>query len=120
MDGMNNIAGGDGPSHDGSMEARVAVLEEIAAAIKQGLVDLRHDGREVNRRLQELQATLESDFRTLQTAQERDFCGLQTAQESDFRAAQAVRERDFRLLFGAIISVAIGLAALMGHGFHWF
>lgn len=27
---------------------------------------------------------------------------------------------DFRILFGAIISVALGLAAIMVKGFHWF
>lgn len=29
-------------------------------------------------------------------------------------------ERDFRILFGALITVALGLAGLMGKGFHWF
>ena len=29
-------------------------------------------------------------------------------------------ERDFRLLFGVIITVALGLAGLMAKGFHWF
>jgi hypothetical protein len=29
-------------------------------------------------------------------------------------------ESDFRVLFGAVITVAIGLAALMAKGFHWF
>jgi hypothetical protein len=142
MDGMNNLAGGDGPSHDGNMEARVAVLEEIAAAIKQGMVDLRQEVRDMSRRVEAVQAALESgfrtmqashegdfrtvqasqerDFRTVQASQERDFRALQAALERDYRTAQTARERDFRLLFGAIITVAIGLAALMGHGFHWF
>ena len=31
----------------------------------------------------------------------------------------AIRTTDFRLLFGAIIFVALGLAALIAHGFHW-
>jgi hypothetical protein len=86
MVGMNHLAGGDGPSHDRGMEARVAVLQELAAAIKQAMVDLRQDVREANRRVDALRTAL---------------------------------QRDFRLLFGAIISVAIGLAAMMGHGFHW-
>lgn len=30
-----------------------------------------------------------------------------------------IRTTDFRLLFGAIITVTLGLAALMAHGFHW-
>jgi len=28
-------------------------------------------------------------------------------------------QTDFRLLFGAIIAVTLGLAALMAKGFHW-
>lgn len=31
-----------------------------------------------------------------------------------------IRTTDFRLLFGAIITVALGLAAVMAKGFHWF
>jgi len=30
-----------------------------------------------------------------------------------------IRTTDFRLLFGAIIAVALGLAAIMAKGFHW-
>ena len=33
---------------------------------------------------------------------------------------RAIRTTDFRLLFGAIITVALGLSALMTKGFHWF
>lgn len=32
---------------------------------------------------------------------------------------RAIRTTDFRLTFGAIIAVALGLAALMAKGFHW-
>jgi hypothetical protein len=32
----------------------------------------------------------------------------------------SIRTTDFRLLFGATITVALGLAGLMGKGFHWF
>jgi outer membrane murein-binding lipoprotein Lpp len=31
-----------------------------------------------------------------------------------------IRTTDFRLIFGAIITVALGLAGLMAKGFHWF
>lgn len=87
MDGMNNIAGGGEPPHDRTMDARVAVLEEIASATKQAFVDLRHEVHETNQRVDKLRDAL---------------------------------ERDFRLLFSAIIAVALGLAALMAKGFHWF
>lgn len=38
------------------------------------------------------------------------------AQLDQFRARH---ERDFRILFGALISVALGLSALMAEGFGW-
>jgi len=31
----------------------------------------------------------------------------------------AIRTTDFRLLFGAIITVALGMSGLMAKGFHW-
>ncbi len=87
MDGVNNLAGGGSPPHDPGMEARVAVLEEIASATKQAIVDVRDEVHETNRRVDALRDAVESDF---------------------------------RLTFGAIITVALGLAALMAKGFHWF
>ncbi len=41
MDGMNNLAGDSAPPHDLGMESRVAVLEDIAAATKHGMSELR-------------------------------------------------------------------------------
>ena len=41
MDGVNELAGDGGPPHDPGMEARVAVLEEIAASTKQAVADFR-------------------------------------------------------------------------------
>lgn len=31
-----------------------------------------------------------------------------------------IRIKDFRLMFGALITTAVGLAGLMAKGFHWF
>jgi len=88
---MDGVAGGSGPSHDPGMEARLAVLEEIAAATKASIADFR----------QELRALR-----------------AETSQRDErLRDAQ---ERDFRILFSALISVAVGLAAMMAKGFHWF
>ncbi|BDO97583.1 TPA: hypothetical protein ACXGCQ_004717 [Escherichia coli] len=39
--------------------------------------------------------------------------------KDDIREIKRDARSDFRLLFGAIISVALGLAALMAKGFHW-
>lgn len=91
MDGANNLAGGGSPPHDPNMEARVAVLEEIAAATKQAT------------------AGLWQEMRDLRSDTNRRFDLMRDAME-----------RDFRILFGALITVTLGLAALMAKGFHWF
>lgn len=39
--------------------------------------------------------------------------------KTELRSLRNEARVDFRLLFGAIISVALGLAALMAKGFHW-
>ena len=77
---MDGSVGGSGPPPDRSLEARVAVLEEIAATTKAGMSELRED----------------------------------------VRALRNAQERDFRILFGALITTTLGLAALMAKGFHWF
>ena len=59
---------------------------------------------------------MEARIAKLETAMEyvqRDISELKT----DVRA---IRTTDFRILFGAIITVALGLAGLMGKGFNWF
>ena len=38
---------------------------------------------------------------------------------SDIKELRRDTDRDFRILFGAIITVALGLAGLMAKGFHW-
>lgn len=39
--------------------------------------------------------------------------------KDDMRALRKDLSTDFRILFGAIISVALGLAAIMAKGFGW-
>jgi len=64
---------------DENVEARLAVLEQIAASTKEILTEMKADIRE-----------------------------LRQDQKSDFR-----------ITFAALITVAIGLAGLMAHGFKW-
>ncbi len=73
------------------MEARVAVLEQIAA-----------DTRETLREIKEHLLRMEENHKT------------------DFRRLEEHQRGDFRLLLSAGAAAAIGLAALMAHGFHWF
>jgi hypothetical protein len=94
-------SGGGGGTSDG-MEARVAVLETNIGHIKENLAEIRKDVRD-------LRSDLRSETHDLR------------AQVENLRA-QA--EKNFRLLFGALISVALGLGSLMltlaAKGFHWF
>jgi hypothetical protein len=46
----------------------------------------------------------------------RDF---QKEVRSEFRNVRHQARSDFRLLFGALISLGVGMAALMAKGFHW-
>jgi hypothetical protein len=81
-----------------SMEARVAVLEQIAADTKETL-------RDIKEHLLRLEEGHKADFRRL---------------EDDFRRVEEHQRGDFRLLLSAGAAATIGLAALMAHGFHWF
>jgi hypothetical protein len=94
MDGVNNLAGGGSPPHGPGMEARVAVLEEIASATKQAMADLRTEARETNRWMDGLRDTVD--------------------------ALRDTGEVNFRIMCGALITTALGLVALMAEGFHWF
>lgn len=39
--------------------------------------------------------------------------------KSDIRDLRTASQTDFRIVFGSLIAVALGLAGLMAHGFHW-
>lgn len=82
-------SGGGGDSTD--MEARVAVLEQIAKSTAEVLKEIRGDLKE-------------------QRAEAREGVAEQRRNQ----------ERDFRLTWGGMITIALGLAALMAKGFKWF
>ena len=48
-----------------------------------------------------------------------DVQGLRTEMSGEFRAVRDRQERDFCLLFGIVVTVALGLAGLLAHGFKW-
>jgi hypothetical protein len=76
-------------------------------------------------RLTRLEVTtqhIQADLRDLRT-EVRDFKGemrdFQKEVRSEFRDVRFQARTDFRLLFGGLITVAVGMAALMAKGFHW-
>jgi hypothetical protein len=85
----NVASGGSGP-HDPSMEARVAVLEQIAKQTAETLAGIKTD-----------LTSIRTDLKT----------GLDATRDR--------HDRDFRLTFGVIITAALGLAGLMAKGFKW-
>ena len=67
--------------------------------------------------------TLEARVAKLEAAVEfvqRDVAELKADVRELRKDITGIRTTDFRILFGAIISVALGLAGLMAKGFHWF
>lgn len=75
------------------------------APLKPGGGDGTFDGMEA--RVAKLEAAMEHI--------ERDVGDIKT----DIRGLRGDQKSDFRLLFGALITVALGLAALMAKGFGW-
>ncbi len=109
MDGMNPLEKFERPSEDWVMEARVAVLEHIAASTKEAIVDLRDEMRQERRanheQIDRLQRSTTDQFQRIQ---------------DQFQRVNQTADRDFRVLFGALIATAIGLSTMMAKGFHWF
>jgi hypothetical protein len=92
---------GDAP-YPSDMEARVRVLEEIAA---------RQD-----RRLDDLLAELRA-FRSEMVSELR---AMRASHEADFRDLRSLQTSDFHWLLGLTVGIAGAGLALMAHGFHWW
>jgi hypothetical protein len=87
------LASADLNAHDRGMEARIAVLEEIASSTCAVLKEIRDDIRDIRTGL-------------------RDIRG-------DIRSVRDCQDADLRLVFGAPVAVTLGLASLVAEGFHW-
>lgn len=98
-DGM--IERPDGGHYGKDMEARVAVLETLAAQTLTTLAEMR---KEIH------------DFRSEVRG---DLHDLRTELRTEVRDLRRIHDRDFRITFGAIITTTVGLAALIAHVAHW-
>lgn len=88
----------------GQVDTRVTRVEVTVDYIKEDVRNLRTDFRD-----------LRGEFNGLR----REFHDLRGEMRVDIRSLQDQARTDFRLLFGAIITVALGMSALMAKGFHW-
>lgn len=98
-DGPAERSGGDG------LEAHVAVLEQIARSTLAALerLDRRFDRND-------------SRFDAI----DRRFESCERRMDEGFRELRSIHDRDFHRTWAGIITLALGMGALMAHGFHWF
>ena len=85
-------------------EPRIAELENSAH-------NLQHGGGGGGSDMQARVAKLESDVEHIKNSLKEI--------KDDVREIKRDARTDFRLLFGAIITLALGLSGLMAKGFHW-
>lgn len=94
------------------MEARVAVLEQIAKGTKEILVEMRQDARDLRAEARGIRADLQSEMKGLR---------------AEMRDLRAEHRSDFRWLLGLgitatgfLLAADGGLFALIVRGFHGF
>ena len=94
-----------------AMENRLSRLEVATTQLDTRLarveVTLESIGEDLN--------GLRTDFRDLRN----DMNHLRDQSRNDMSHLRDQSRMDFRVLFGAMISLALGMAALMAKGFHW-
>jgi len=124
------IEGSDKPEYPSDMEARVRVLEEIAAGTKAILADIRADQRamwaEMTAGSTTMHGKIDASAASLHAKIDTNAASLHakidinaTSLRAEMMTMEQRRERDFRIMFGAIITTTLGLAYLIAHTAHW-
>ncbi|MGH7153997.1 MAG: hypothetical protein ACREF3_08695 [Acetobacteraceae bacterium] len=105
------------------MESRVAILETIAqqtAAALQGLqAEMRGFRSDLHQEIGGLRSEMKQEIGGLRSEMKQEIGGLRSDLRSDVAGLRRIHDRDFRLTFAAIITTAVGLAALIAHVAHW-
>lgn len=86
---------GNGGGDD--LEARVAKLESDVEYIKRDIQDIK------------------TEIRQHRSENTEEFKSVR----AEIKEVRELHHKDFRILFGALITVALGLAGLMAKGFNW-
>jgi len=108
---------------DPNLNARLAVLEEIAAATKTGLADIRAELRaqrgEIRDELREMRTETVSGFDTVRSEQR----AMRTDLGTELREMRTAQRSDFRWLLGIMLGGFVALLGALGgamaHGFGW-
>lgn len=86
---------GNGGGND--LEARIAKLESDVSYIQRDIVNIREE-------LRDFRSETGIEFKNVR---------------SELKELRDLHHKDFRIIFGAIITVTLGLAGLMAKGFGW-
>ena len=112
-------------THDGGMDTRLARLETTTEHLRQDVGNIRRDVDHLRQDVSNLRATTEhlratTDYLRHDLGNLRlEMRDMRVELKGDIHQLQHRARSDFRLLFGALISVALGLSGLMAKGFHW-
>lgn len=93
---------GNGGGDD--LEARVAKLESDVEYIKRDIQDIKTEIRQHRSENTEEFKSVREEFKSVR---------------AEIKEVRELHHKDFRILFGALITVALGLAGLMAKGFGW-
>ncbi len=108
-DPPNQLRPAGEPPYDVAMDARVTALEQIAISTKDAL-------NEIKAEMREMRSEIKAEIREL-----RGETKVETRElRQDIKELRQDQKSDFRLVFGALITAVLGLAALMAHGFKWY
>jgi gas vesicle protein len=135
------LAPESGGNHHAFMDARITRLETATNYLRHDVENLRSDFRSLRKELKgdikdlcvelkgdikDLRVELKGDINELRTELKGDIRELRSELKSDIQdlrsdisAGQERARGDFRLMFGALITLALGMAGLMARGFHW-
>lgn len=102
-----------------SMEARVAVLETIAAQISATLAEMRREAQEMRADLHDFRSEMRADLHNFRSEMRADMGHLRCELRTEVRDLRRIHDRDFRITFGAVVTTTLGLAALIAHVAHW-
>jgi hypothetical protein len=118
---------GDYPSN---MEARVAVLEQMACATLTTLdrierrleafeTNTRNDLRQIQTDMRQLETSLRTGMRELEISVRIGMKELETGLRAEMRQLRGNARADFRLVRGIALGGFAGLLSLMAHKLHW-
>lgn len=108
---LNRPRNKDGGSGGGDMEARVAKLESGVEYIQRDISEIKSD-------LKEFKGEVRGEFKSVRDEFKSVHAEFKNVRD-ELKEQRELHHKDFRIIFGALITVALGLAGLMAKGFGW-